>query len=442
MQVVYPIEQHRSGHTRRPAESSLNYNANGSHPYSPRPYASDVQRPIAKPTTETASFVRSREPFNNANDVLYPYHSQYLERRHSEVVLPSIEGDSFGTREPRNIDHAHPQQVNQLNQLAIGSTPNGPMSRRAVPSEYPLDTPEGSPHTKKRKFNERQPLNSHERTWNVDMPLDKRDLHQWMGESHSNPIHDYNAQAASTYYSDVQPFSPDKRIVYLPSRDVISQGSQRPVSMDPHPGATKSQVVHCVPKEQFQVPVPSVGAPRQPQSLSRSVFAQPVNDYDSPVASSATEVIPVSRRILDPSSTLRRASGMVASDERNQPNAYAVVQYPKRLESPVREIRNPFCQLAIEDRRRTEYEPSIREEPVTRHIQYDRTQSSYISTRSHQDMYMADPGIGRGQLPRSPNIENSGQYIQSNLEASTRNPFTRYPTQIILRPTRDQWLDL
>ncbi len=439
MQVIYPIEQHRSSHARRPAESSMNYNANEPHPYSSRPYPSDVQRPIEQPTTETPSFVRPREPSNNPNDVLYPYHFQYLERRHSEIILPSIEGDSFGAREQRNVDHAHPQQVNQL---ALGSTLNGPMSRRAVPSEYRLDTPEGSPHTKKRKFNERQPLNPHERSWNVDMPLDKRDFHQGMGERHSNTIHDYNAQAASTYHSDVQPFSPDKRIVYFPSRDVIShQGSQRPMSMDPHPGATKSQVVHCVPKEQFQVPVPSVGAPRQPQSLSHSVFAQPVNDYDSPAASSATETIPASRKILGPSSTLRRSSGMVASDERNLPGAYTVVEYPKRLESPVREIRNPFRHLAIEDRRRTEYKSSMREEQVMKHIQYDRTQSSYTSTKSHQDMYMVDPETGRGQRPRDPDIENSGQYIQSNLEASTRNPFTRYPTQIILRPTRDQWLD-
>lgn len=399
-----------------------------------------MQRPIENATTETPSSVRSREPFNNPNDVLYPHHSQYLERRHSEIILPSIEGDSFGAREQRNIDRAHPQQVNQL---ALDSTPNGPMSRRAVPSEYHLDTPEGSPHTKKRKFNERQPLNPQERSWNIDMPLDKSDYHQWMGERHTNTIHDYNSQAAPTYHSDLQPFSPDKRIVYLPSRDVIShQGSQRPMSMDPHPGVTKSQGLHGVPKEQFQVPVPSVGAPRQPQSLSHSVFAQPVNDYNSPAASSATETIPVSRRILDPSSTLRRASGMVASDDRNLPGTYAVVEYPKRLESPVREIRNPFRHLAIGDCRRTEYNSSMREEQAMKPIQYDPTQSSYTPIRSHQDLYMDDPKTRPGQRPKDPDIGNNGQYIHSNLEASTRNPFTRYPTQIILRPTQDQWLDL
>ena len=440
MQVIYPIEQHRLGHAREPAESNVTYSANEPHPYRSRPYPSDVQRPIEKPTMETPSFVRPREHFNNPSDVLYPYHSQYLERRHSEVILPSIEGDSFCAREQRNIDHTHPQQVNQL---ALGSLPNGSMPRRAMPSEYRLDSPEGSPHTKKRKFNERQPLNSHERSWNIDMPLDKRDSHQWLGERRSNTIRDYNTQAASTYYSDVQPFSPDKRIVYLPSRDVIShQGSQRPMSMDPHPGTTKSQVVHRVPKEEFQVPVPSVGASGQPQSLSRSVFAQPVNDYDSPAASSATETIPVSRRIVDSSSTLRRASGTVGSDERNLPGAYAVVEYPKGLESPAREIRNPFRHLTIEDRRRTEYESSMREEQVIKHIQYDRNQNSYPSTRSYEGIYMADPKMGRGQRHRDPDIENSGPYIQSNSEASTRNPFTRHPTQIILRPTRDQWLDL
>ena len=440
MQVIYPIEQHRSSHAQGPAESSLIYNANEPHPYRSRPYPSDVQRPIENPTTETISFVRSREPFNNPNDVLYPYHSQHLERRHSEIILPSIEGGPFSAREQRKIEHAHPQQVNQL---ALDSTPNGTMPRRAVPSEYRLDSSEGSPHTKKRKFSERQPHNSHERSWNIDMPLDKRDFHQWLGERHSNNIHDYNAQAASTYHSDVQPFSPDKRIVYLPSRDVVShQGSQRPMSMDPHPDATRSQVAHRVPKEEFQVPVPSVGASRQPQSLSRCVFAQPVNDYDSPVASSATETISVSRKTLDPSSTLRRASGRVASDERNLPGAYAVVEYPKRLESPAREIRNPFRHLAIEDRPRTEYNSSMREEQAINHIQYDRTPSSYTSTRSHQGIYMADPETGREQRPRNPDIGNSGQYIQSNLEASTRNPFTRHPTQTIPRPTRDQWLDL
>ena len=440
MQVVYPVEHHRLSHARRPAESSVTYDADEPKPYRSRPYPLDVQSPLEDPTREIASFVRPREQFNNPNDALYPYQPPYLERRHSEVILPSIEGDSLGARVQRSIDDAHPQQVNQL---ALSSIPNGLGSRRAVASEYRLDTPEGSPHTKKRKFKERQPLNPYERGRNIDMPLDRRDSHQWLGETHSNIMDDYNARAAYTYHGDVQQFSPDKRIVYLPPRDVIShQGSQRPMSMDPYPGATENQMVHRVPKEHLQVPAPSVGAPRQPQSLSRSIFAQPVNDYDSPAASSAAETNSVSRKILDPSSTLHRASGMNASDERNVPGAYAVVEYPKRLESPVREIRNPFNHLAIEDRRRTDYKSSMREEQVVKHIQHDGSQSSYTSTRSPQVIYMADLETGRGQWRRNPDIENSGQYIQSNLEAPMRNPFARHPTQTVLRPTRDEWLDL
>ena len=440
MQVVYPVEQHQLSHARRPAESSVIYDVDESHPYRSRPYPLDVQSPLENPTREIPSFVRPREHFNNPNDVLYPYHPQYLERRHSEVILPSIEGESFGVREQRSTDDVHPQQVNQL---ALSSIPNGPVSRRAVASEYRLDTPEGSPHTKKRKFKERQPVHAYEQGWNVDMPLDRRDYHQRLGERHSNTIDDYNARAAHTYHGDVQQFSSDKRIVYLPPRDVIShQGSQRPMSMDPYPGATENQVVHRVPKEHFQVPAPSVGASRQPQSLSRSIFAQPVNDYDSTAASSATETNAMSHNTLDPSSTLHRASGMNASDERNVPGTYAVVEYPKRLESPVREIRNPFNHLAIEDRRRTDYKSSIREEQVVKHIQYDGSQSSYTSTRSPQVIYVTDLETGRGQRRRDPDIENSGQYIQSHLEAPMRNPFARHPTQTILRPTRDEWLDL
>lgn len=440
MQVIYPVEQHRLSHARRPAESSVIYDAGEPHLYRSGPYQLDVQSPLENSTREIPSFVRPREHFDNPNDVLYPYHPQYLERRHSEVILPSIEGESFDAREQRSIDDAHLQQVNQL---ALSSIPNGPGSRRAVASEYRLDSPGGSPHTKKRKFKERQPLNLYERGWNVDMSLDRRDSHQSLGERHSNNIDNYNARAAYTYHGDVQQFSPDKRIVYLPPRDVIRhQGSQRPMSMDPYPGATQNQVVHRVPKEHFQVPAPSVGASRQPQSLSRSMFAQPVNDYDFPAASSATETNSVSRKILDPSSTLHRASGMNASDERNVPGAYAVVEYPKPLESPVTEIRNPFNHLAIEDRRRTDYKSSMGEEQVVRHIRYDGSQSSYTSIRSPQGIYVAELETGRGQRRRDPDIERSGQYIQSHLEAPMRNPFARHPTQTILRPTRDEWLDL
>ena len=440
MQAVYPIEQHRLSHARRPPESRVIYDADEPHPYRSRPYQLDVQNPLEDSTREIPSFVRPREHSNNPNDVLYPYHPRYLERRHSEVILPSIEGESFGAREQRSTGDAHPQQVNQP---ALSTIPNGPGSRKAVASEYRLDSPEGSPHTKKRKFKERQPLNPYERDWNTGMSFDRRDDHQWLGERHSNTIDNYNARAAYTYYGDVQQFSPDKRIVYLPPRDVIShQGSQRPMSMDPYPGATQNQAIHRVPKEHFQVPAPSVGASRQPQSLSRSIFAQPVNDYDSPAASSATETNSVSRKILDPSSTLHRASGMNASDERNVPGAYAIVEYPHRLESPVKEIRNPFSHLAIEDRRRTDYKSSMREEQVVRRIQYDGSQSSYPSTRSPQGIYVAELENGRGQRRRDPDIEKSGHYIQSHLEVPMRNPFARHPTQNILRPTRDEWLDM
>ena len=440
MQVIYPVEQHRLSHARRPAESSVIYDADEPHPYRPRPYPLDVHSPLENPSRETSSFVRPREHLNNSNNVLYPYHPKYLEHRHSEVILPSIEGESFSAREQRSIGDAHPQQVNQL---ALSSLANGSGSRRAAATEYRLDTPEGSPRTKKRKFKEQQPLNAYERGWNIDMPLDRKDSHQWLGERHSNTIDHYNARAVYTYHGDVQQFLPDKRIVYLPPRDVIShQGSQRPISMDPYSGATENQVVHRVPKEHFQVPAPSVGASRQPQSLSRSVFAQPVNDYDSPAASSATETNSVSRKMLDPSSTLHRASGMNASDDRNVPSAYAVVEYPKRLESPVRELRNPFNHLAIEDRRHTDYKSSMREEQVVRHIQYDGSQSSYTSTRSPQGIYVADLETARGQRRRDPDIDNSGQYSQSHLEARMRNPFARHPTQTILRLTRDEWLDL
>lgn len=440
MQVVYPVEQHLLSQARRPAESSVIYDADEPHPYRSRPYPLDVQGPLENAIREIPSFVRPHEHFNNPNDVLYPYHPQYLERRHSEVILPSIEEDSSSAREQRSINDAHPQQVNQV---ALSTIPSGPGFRRAVASEYRLDTPEGSPHTKKRKLKGRQPLTPYDRGWNIDMPLDRRDSHQWLGERHSNTIDNYNARAAYTDHGDVQRFSPDKRIVYLPPRDVIDhQGSQRPMSMDLYPGATENQVVHRVPKEHFQVHAPSVGASRQPQSLSRSIFAHPVNDYDSPAASSATETNSVSREILDPSFTLHRASGMNASDERNVPAAYTVVEYPKRLESPVREIRNPFNHLAIEDRRRTDYKSSMREEQVVKHIQYDSSQSPYTSKRSPQGIYMADLETGRGQRRRDPDIENSGQYIQSNLEVPMRNPFARRPTQTVLRPMRDEWLDL
>ena len=440
MQVIYPVEQHQLSHTGRPIESNVIYDAGVPHPYRSRPYPLDVQSPLENPTRETSSFVRPREHLNNSNNVLYPYHPQHLERRHSEVILPSIEGESFGAREQRSIGDAHPQQTDQL---ALSSRAKGPGSRRAVATEYRLETPEGSPHNRKRKFKEQQPFNAYERGWNIDMPLDRKESHQWLGERHSNTINDYNARAAYTYHGNAQQFSPDKRIVCLPPRDVKSyQGSQRPMSMGPYSGATENQVIHRVPQEHFQVPAPSVGASRQPQSLSRSIFAQPVNDYDSPAASSATETNSVSRRMLDPSSTLRRASGVNASDDRNVPSAYAVVEYPKRLESPVRELRNPFNHLAIEDRRHTDYKSSMREEQVMRHIQYDGSQSSYTSTRSPQGIYAADLETGRRQRRRDPDIDNSGQYSQSYLEVPMRNPFALHPTQTISRPTRDDWLDL
>ena len=393
-----------------------------------------------QPLKETSNFVEPLVPTQSSSNMLYKHLSQHQNRRHSEVILPSIEGGPLGVRKPRSIKDAyHPE----IDRLTLGSRTNTLMVPKAIAPEYHSTIYDGSQHTKKRRFYDQQPPTDDERHHDTDMPLDDKCGLQTMGEQHYNVPRDYGERQPSPRNDKLLPISSDRRIVQLTSRGPAGyHGNQASVQTSSHTGLIEHSLNRFVQNEHHFVPRPSVGALRQPQSPSHSVFTQPVYDHESPVVLDAPKSTWAYHGGLNSSSTLRPASETVAADGRDHPRSYAIMQYPQRSALPIGETQDPFQHLAIDGRRGRPYDLGMRGDPKMERVKLDPAQEMRTSLRPQRDIYRSGTKDGHQHRPTDQGIESDGQYVQRNLDPLIGNPFTRHPTQNIQGISQNNWLDL
>lgn len=435
-------------------EPSRVYHTNELQPHPSGRYQSDMQRPQHTFPEQTTRLARTQDSSHDARDALYTHPSEHQARRHSELVLPSIERDTRLEAQKSFIDaHSQPKLP-----FALGEITNRGMPPEFVSSRAHLGTHEGPTQNKKRKIDDHQVFVYHSRERGILMPIRNGDGHQKISER----------PAEAVYEEDMPPLAADNRIVQLPPREAMSYaGGQGRVQIVDRQGFAEDQSNHRAPRERFQVPLLNLEASRQPQSLSRSNLVQPVYDYESPTLVKASKTASSYHNVDDLSSSLRHAPGIVAGDVQSPAGSYTAMERSRRFEKAGREMRSEFRNLAIDDRQTREHQPGMREDPGAGRLSCTHLQTAspetYIPARFHPKVRVRDPEqcrerfvidnplqsrsiqqqppfYGQSFRPGDQPFGNSGQYTQTNLESQRINPFERRPTQSVLRPAVDQWL--
>ena len=387
---------------------------------------------------------------------LYTKSFEYNARRHSESILPSVEGDTRPEAQHSFVD-AHSQRNNPF---ALGEITNHEMLPEFVYSRDTLGTHEGPPQNRKRKNVDHQVADYHKRDWGVLLPLRNEESYQ---QTHKRP-------AEALHERDRRPLAADNRIVQLPPREAMNYaGSHARVRMVNRPGLTEDQSVRRASREHFQVPLLSQETSRQPQSLLRSNLVQPVYDDASPTLVKASKSATLYRNVIDPSLSSGHASGIIAGEGGSLTGSYVAMERSQGFEYAGREMRSEFRKLLINDRQAREHQPGMRDGPATGRFDYAYLQNAQpeirVPSRSDADGHVRgseqyreravndNPSQSRSinQEPffydqhfraSDQHMRNNGQHSLTNAEAQRPDSFERCAAQPVLRPAVDQWLDL
>jgi hypothetical protein len=399
---------------------------------------------------------RIQDSVRDTRNGLYTNSFEHNTRRHSESVLPSVEGDTRPEAQHSFVD-AHSQRNNPF---ALGEITNHEMLPEFVSSRDTLGTHEGASQNRKRKIVDHQVADYHNRDWGVLLPLRNEESYQ---QTPKRP-------AEALYERDRRPLAVDNRIVQLPPREAMSYaGSHARVRMVDRQGLAEDQSVRRASREHFQVPLLSRETSRQPQSLLRSNLVQPVYDDASPTLMKASKSATLYRNVIDPSLSSGHAPGIIAGEGGSLTGSYVAMERSQRFENAGREMRSEFRKLTINDRQAREHQPSMRDGPATERFDYAYLQNAQpeirVPSRSDADGHVRgseqyreravndNPSQSRSihQEPlfydqhyrvSDQHIRNNGQHLHTNAEAQRPDSFERRAAQPVLRPAVDQWLDL
>ena len=399
---------------------------------------------------------RAQGSSRSAKDTLYARSFETQPRRHSELILPSVE------REPRSeaqqsFNDAHPQQHNPF---ALGESINRGMPADSASSQAHLRTHEGPPQHKKRRIDDQQIDDYHGRERVIFMPLQTSEGYQKTRERPTEAVYDQSTR----------PVTLNNRIVQLLPRDATRYaGSQGRVQMIDRYEVGEGQLSHRAPRKHVQVPPLSPSASRQPQSLLSSNLLQSVYDHESPTLLKASKNAPLYREVHDQSPFSRHTSGSAVVDASKATDSYAALARPRRFDNTGKEMRSEFRGMTIEDQQFREHKPGMRQGPEAGHAKHAPLQNAqpktHVSPRSHAEVHLRNSEASRDRIvmdkplqsrnvqpqpvfydrlyrPANQHFGNSGHQIKADDELQRTDPFDRRPTQPVRRPAEDQWLDL
>ncbi len=232
---------------------------------------------------EDARFVKSQELRREMLDASHSHPLQFSSRRHSELVLPSIEGDlPYALDRAAVSSHKRREKHDFIPQRT---------DYRKVPGERAfslihLDAEE--PQTKKRRNHDEQPSDDRQPR-KILIPLHDG--------AEDNP-HIKNGPAEVIHYQNVSPWPLDRILIQLPPREARRlEGNQGRMQVMTQNGHVDSRSGRKMPGEERRLRPVNPDVPTQPQSPKFPIAFQPVYDQQSPISfsNSATSY----REVLD-----------------------------------------------------------------------------------------------------------------------------------------------
>lgn len=360
---------------------------------------------MARTQYEDATFVMDQELRREMLDNSHSHHRQILCRRHSELILPSIEGGSLNAQDQQSIPSQRHQGIKGVIQQR---TDNGEMLRERAFSVVHLDKEE--PQNKRRRINDRQSLDDRQ-SRTILIPL-----HHEAGDY----PHMITGPAEAMHFQKVPPLALDKRMIQLPPRTARRyEDGQGRIQVMTQNGHIDNQPVHQMPREKRQLRHVNPEVSARPQSPNLSVAFQAVNDQQSPISfsHSATSYHEVSdqRPLSHETSHVGEDGVRVLS----APNAFR--NRPQRFDDIGRDMREVFKDLEIEPWRSREHNININRDVKNGRLVHASLQASgttYLPGSSQTTLPVLDRE-GRRQAPTDSRSINS-RHVQQQHSIQSR----------------------
>lgn len=385
-------------------------------------------------------------------EMLNDSHSHSLQvssHRHSELILPSIEGGLPTAPDQQSVSS---QQLHGVNDFIQQRTDNREILRERAFSVVHLD--EKEPQTKRRRINDQQPLDDPQpRT--VLIPLDHG--------AENYPLMK-TGRAQAMHYQNMSPLALDRRMIQLPPREVRRyEDNQGRIQVMTQNGHVDNLSVYQMPREELQLRHVNHEVSARPQFPNRSAAFQAVYDQQSPIffSDSATSYHEVSDQRPSSHDTSRVDEG----DARAFSATNAFRSGPQRFDDVGRDMREVFRNLEIEPERYHEVNVNINRDmnngrPVHSSLQVSGT--TYLPRSPLTDLPVLDrrawrqgPMNGesiesrhvqqqhsiqnRAAVPSEWRVPVSAQFTCQEAEKATMNPFRGHTSASMTNPAAVHW---
>lgn len=290
-------------------------------------------------------FVSQKDPRQESFENRYGYDSEPKSRRRSEMVLPSIERDLPNQQGDQASLYAQPRQVDSF----VSYQPlNRETEQLPASSIINLDDYEELRSSKRRRVDDQRPVDCLSQDRTILVPIEQIDDRQLR----------YERPHEATYRDDTGYLASDMRIVPLPPRE---ERAKPPVShqvlqqTSPHTQMERrpDEVVdrgerYPQPLDHYRVPLSRSENVEHVQFPSRSVFAPPEYNNDSPSFLDSSAFAPKPHDSSDQRFSLRRKVGVNADSNRVYTYSDGTMRHLQPLESAEKSIPSRFSDLSID----------------------------------------------------------------------------------------------
>lgn len=291
--------------------------------------------------------VRQSDPGQQSGGSVFAHDFESQSHRRSEMVLPSIERDV-----PNRLGDLSPSKAKtrQVNPFGSYQSLNRGTQHLPTPSVIDLDDHEELPRSKRRRFDDQQPVNARNHGRTILIPIDHiNDGRVWCERPHE-----------AAYRDDTGNHVSDKRIVPLPPKE---ERPRPPLShqelqlVSPLAGMERhaDQVADCgerypQPRNHYQAPLSRSENVENLQFPFHAVFAPPEYRNDSPLFSDFSQSASKHHERSDLDNSSRYNAGAITDSDRVHAASDGIMRRLQPLDVGERSMPSRFSDMSVDHR--------------------------------------------------------------------------------------------
>ena len=351
--------------------------------------SSQQKQPMMLYTAENQNMVGAQPFEQDLGDTINRMPSLYLSRRHSERVLPSIEGGSQSMKDQSNFleEYVEPASPSLQNRNATVR------ARDALTKVVQLDNDWSQPNMKRRRVEGFAPLSREEALGMEDAYEARRPTLIPLRDEKEYPMSTWQP-VRSGYGIDKQPLEEEELHPRVEATSNFDR--QRPshvIHISDQAPTQRQYVVDAddrkyVPHEHFQIRLPRTGTGQQAESISEPLRAQADLRQPFPSSHALNKHVSPSYGVIDPYVSLHHVDNFSASGDRRVEGSTLVRTIPLRANEPEKITQTRSRDLEFRPRNNGQYTAEYNDGAMMGHV-------------DHKDLHYSESNLYVPTKPRS-----------------------------------------